>query len=117
MLLSFLTELFFVCSSQSLSTSLIFYLKLLLTTSLIFYFFIICLSSILRSSSVSHSPLEVGLGIGLDKGVDGSNPALGSMVGRWVVRSRGRWTVWRCISSHSVDKTILPVVKDENPAC
>ena len=32
----------------------------ILTTSLIFCFFI-CLSSILRSSPVSHSPLEVGL--------------------------------------------------------
>ena len=34
------------------------------------------------------SPLEVGLGVGLDEGVDGSNSS-GSVVGGGVGRSRG----------------------------
>merc|ERR1719278_2035647 len=82
----------------------------------VFIDWLLCLSSILGSSPVPHSPLEVGLGVSLDKGVDWSNPALGSVVWCRMVGSRGRGTIWRGISSHSVGNTVLPVIKDENPA-
>ena len=43
------------------------------------------LSSILSTSNMSDSPLEVSLWISLDKGVDGSNLAmsLGGMISWW----------------------------------
>lgn len=44
------------------------------------------LSSVLRSNDVTDSPLEVGLGVSLDEGVDGSDAAFGSP---FAVRGRG----------------------------
>merc|ERR1711973_85255 len=47
---------------------------------------------------MSDSPLEVSLGISLDKSVDRANLAvvLGSMIG-W-----GRWSVGTCVTSSTV---------------
>ena len=46
-----------------------------------------------------------GLWVSLDESVDGSNPALGSMMGCWVVRGGGGGAVRRGVTSHSVDNT------------
>lgn len=46
------------------------------------------LTAVLGTSPVPDAPLEVGLGVGLDEGVDGSNSS-GSVVGGGVGRSRG----------------------------
>merc|ERR1712223_2272707 len=74
-------------------------------------------SSVLGTSPVSDTPLEVGLWVSLAESVAGSNPALGSMMWCWVVRGGGGGAVRRGVTSHSVDNTIiLSIVKDENPA-
>ena len=51
-----------------------------------------------------HSPLEVGLGVSLDKGVDGANTAvgLGGVVGGRLMVGWRRGCVPRSISPHSV---------------
>ena len=46
-----------------------------------------------------------GLWFSLDESVDGSNPALGSMMGCWVIRGGGGGAVRRGVTSHSVDNT------------
>jgi len=82
-----------------------------------FFHFEKCSSSVLGTGPVSDTPLEVGLWVSLDESVDGSNPALGSMMRCWVVRGGGGGAVRRGVTSHSVDNTIiLSIVKDENPA-
>merc|ERR1719278_428031 len=85
--------------------------------TLLLFFLSSCLSPVLCSSPVPHPPLEVGLRVGFDKSVDGSNAALWSMVDWSRGVCRGRGTIWRSISSHSVGNAIFPVIKDENPAC
>ena len=52
---------------------------------------------------MSDSPLEVGLGVSLDEGVDGANTSvgLGGVVDRLGMLSRGRGTVSRSASAHS----------------
>ena len=67
---------------------------------------------------MSHSPLEVGLRVSLDKGVDGSNTTSGTRVVSWLWSvswgaSIGHWSV----SSDSVDWCIvLAIVKEEHSA-
>ena len=79
---------------------------------------ILCLSSVLSSCSVSDSPLEVGLGVSLDKGVDGANTTSGTRMvsGLWSVgwgASIGHWS----IPSDSVNwGIVLSIVKEEHTA-
>ena len=53
------------------------------------------LSSVLSSGPVSDSPLEVGLGVSLDEGVDGANTPLvgGGVVGGGLMVGGGRRAV------------------------
>ena len=71
------------------------------------------LSAVLNSSTVSHAPLEVGLWVGLDEGVDGSDSALG--VGGGVVGGGGR-AVGRGVPPHP-HHLVQPVIQDEDPTC
>ena len=79
---------------------------------------ILCLSSVLSSGPMSDSPLEVGLGVSLDKGVDGSNTSSGTRMvsGLWSVgwgASIGHWG----IPSDSVNwGIVLSIIKEEYTA-
>ena len=77
------------------------------------------LSPILSSGPVSDSPLEVGLGVSLDKGVDGANTTSGScMIWDWLWgigwgTSIGHWG----IPSDSVNWSIVfSIIKKEHTA-
>ena len=61
------------------------------------------LSSVLSSGPVPDSPLEVGLGVSLDEGVDGAHTAvsLGGVVDWLGMVSGGRGRVSRNIPPHS----------------
>ena len=59
------------------------------------------LSSILSPSPVSDSPLEVGLRVGLDEGVDGTHSARGSVWGSGGVGGGGGTVWWWGVSPHS----------------
>ena len=60
------------------------------------------LSSVLSSGPVSDSPLEVGLGVSLDEGVDGADTSmsLGGVVDGLGVVSGGRGSVSRSVPPH-----------------
>ena len=77
-----------------------------------------CLSAVLRPGPVPHAPLEVGLGVGLDEGVDGPHPA-----GRAVVRGGGGGVsggggpvAGRRVPPHSVHGGSLAVIQQEHAA-
>ena len=77
-----------------------------------------CLSAVLGPGPVPHAPLEVGLGVGLDEGVDGPHPA-----GRAVVRGGGGGVsggggpvAGRRVSPHSVHGGSLAVIQQEHAA-
>ena len=59
--------------------------------------------AVLSSGPVPDSPLEVCLGVSLNKGVDGANTAvsLGGVVGGRLLVSGGRGLVSRSVSFHS----------------
>ena len=59
------------------------------------------LSSVLSSSPVPDAPLEVGLGVGLDEGVDWAHSALGMVWGGGIGGGRGAVSWWS-VSPHSV---------------
>ena len=59
------------------------------------------LSSILNSSPVANTPLEVGLWVSLDEGVYWSYSSLGSVIGRSRV-----WGSIACVTSHSHQRLI-----------
>ena len=85
----------------------------------ILHLFSCYLSSILSSSPVSNTPLEVSLWIGLDEGVDGTNTSWRSMIGwGWVIGWSWRSIGWRSISPHSVNWSSVKfsIIKDENSA-
>ena len=60
------------------------------------------LSSVLSSGPVPDSPLEVGLGVSLDEGVDGADTSvgLGGVVDRLGMVSGGRGSVSRSVPPH-----------------
>ena len=76
------------------------------------------LSAVLGPGPVPHAPLEVGLGVGLDEGVDGPHPA-----GRAVVRGGGGGVsggggpvAGRRVPPHSVHGGSLAVIQQEHAA-
>ena len=78
----------------------------------------VCLSAVLGPGPVPHAPLEVGLGVGLDEGVDGPHPA-----GRAVVRGGGGGVsggggpvAGRRVPPHSVHGGSLAVIQQEHAA-
>ena len=60
------------------------------------------LSSVLSSGPVPDSPLEVGLGVSLDEGVDGADTSvgLGGVEGGGLMVGRGRGSVSRSVPPH-----------------
>ena len=69
----------------------------------------IYLSSVLRSGPVPDSPLEVGLWVSLNKGVDGADAAvsLGGVIGGGLMVGGGRRAIrWRGVPPHSGYYTI-----------
>ena len=74
------------------------------------------LPPVLDSGPVPHPPLEVGLGVGLDKGVDRSNSAV--VLWGVVYRGGGRGAIaWWGVTPHSQGRSsIFSIIKDEDSA-
>ena len=64
------------------------------------------LSSVLNSSSVTDAPLKVGLGVGFDKSIDGTNSSLWGMIGGSCMHW---WSVSWSVPSHSEHRLLWKI--------
>ena len=74
----------------------------------------IYLSSVLRSGPVPGSPLEVGLWVSLNKGVDGADAAvsLGGVIQGGLMVGGGRGAIrWRGVPPHSDERLLTWISK------